>query len=278
MIDLHLHSTASDGTDSPAQIVAMAAALGLRAIALTDHDTADGLAEALAAGKQHDLPVIPGIEFTSSFDGTEVHLLGYGFDPASPALTDALAFSVQFRARRNRQVVQMLQNAGFAITLEALEAKNPGAIIGRPHIANVLVELGAAESVKDAFDRYLGEGKPFWLPREYIPMEQAACSVADAGGVAVLAHPLQYEFSPEKLRQLVEYARSVGVRGMEVYYTGYTTAQREALMALADEYHLFPTGGSDYHGRNKPDISMGTGRGELLVPDSLLDELLASIQ
>lgn len=275
-IDLHVHTTASDGTMCPRDVVSLAAMQGLKAIALTDHDTMAGLQEAGEAGELLGVTIIPGIELSTDYQGQEVHLLGYFLDPQSPRLQAYMTWVQQARRARNQKIVEKLQKKGFAITLEQLEEENPGAILGRPHIARKLVELGAVETVKEAFRRYLTRGRSCYVAREYIPFAEGAKLIRDCGGAAVLAHPLQYGFDRTALERLVQDAAAAKVTGMEIYYTGYTQSDIKKLFDLAEKYTLLPTGGSDFHGENKPGVQIGTGDGNLTVPAYMLAMLAMS--
>lgn len=273
-IDLHIHTTASDGTLSPKTLVERAKAAGLTALAVTDHDTMAGIPEAQAAGAALGVEVLAGIEVSTDYRGEDTHVLGYGLDPHSPELGPVLDWVRQDRGRRNAQIAERMRRDGIPVSLEELEAQHPGATIGRPHFARVLVEQGKARSVSDAFDRYLNPGKCYYLPRTYLPMARAVDIIRRSGGVAVLAHPLQYGYSPAELRQLVACAAELGMAGMEIYYTGYTPEQHRQLAALAEEFGLFATGGSDFHGDNKPQIVLGA----LEVPQTCLRELKTKLR
>lgn len=275
-IDLHVHTTASDGTMCPRDVVSLAAMQGLKAIALTDHDTMAGLSEAGEAGELLGVTIIPGIELSTAYQGSEVHLLGYFLDPEAEKLREYMAWVQNARRARNEKIVEKLQKKGFDITMEQLETENPGAVLGRPHMARRLVEIGAVESVKEAFRRYLSRGRSCYVAREYIPFAEGAQLIRDCGGVAVLAHPLQYGFDRAKLEGLVKAAVASGVTGMEIYYTGYTQGDINKLFDLAEKYTLLPTGGSDFHGENKPGVQIGTGDGKLAVPAYMLYMLAAS--
>lgn len=275
-IDLHVHTTASDGTMSPRDVVSLAAMQGLKAIALTDHDTMAGLTEAGEAGELLGVTIVPGIEISSDYCGREVHILGYFLDPQAEKLQDYIVWVQQSRRSRNEKMVEKLRRKGFAITLEGVEADNPGATLGRPHIARYLVKLGAVGSVKEAFRRYLDTGRSCYVPREYISFAAGAKLIRDCGGVAVLAHPLQYGFDRTALDALVKAAAEEKITGMEIYYTGYTQGDINKLFDLAEKYALLPTGGSDFHGENKPGVQLGTGDGKLAVPAYMLMMLAAS--
>ncbi len=275
-IDLHVHTTASDGTMCPRDVVSLAAMLGLKAIAITDHDTRAGLQEAGEAGELLGVSIVPGIEISSDYKGKEVHILGYFLDPDKPQLQDYIQWVRDSRRQRNEKMIEKLQKKGYDITLSQLEETNPGATIGRPHMARRLMELGAVSSVKEAFRRYLDQGRSCFVPREFIPFQQGARLIRDCGGVAVLAHPLQYGFDRATLDAFVQDAAAAKFSGMEILYPGYTQGDMNKLYDLAEKYTLLPTGGSDFHGDNKPGIQLGTGDGKLSVPAYMLAMLAMS--
>lgn len=272
-IDLHLHTTASDGTCTPAEVVELAKAAGLTAIAITDHDTMNGVAEAVNAGGKLGLEVLPGIELSTDYRGRNTHVLGYGLSPDAPALAAVMSWMQGERRRRNERIAANMRRDGIPVTLKELEAQHSGATIGRPHFAQVLVEWGLAADVADAFHHQLGKGGKYYEKRNCLPMAEAVRAIRESGGAAVLAHPLQYHYSEEELRALAACAAEVGMQGMEVYYTGYGEIERTQLTALAEKFGLIRTGGSDFHGTNKPDIAVGVGHGRLSVPAELLDGL-----
>ena len=275
-IDLHVHTTASDGTMSPKEVVSLATMLGLKAIALTDHDTMAGIQEAGEAAELMGISVVPGIEISSEYQGKEVHVLGYFLDPEAQKLKDYIRWVGQSRKTRNEKILEKLQKKGYDITLEQLEEKFPGATLGRPHIAQRLVELGAVSSVKEAFRRYLDTGRSCYVPRRYISFADGVKLIRDCGGVAVLAHPLQYGYGKAELEALVKTAAAAKVTGMEILYTGYTQGDIQKLYDLAEKYTLLPTGGSDFHGENKPGVQLGSGDGKLAVPAYMLAMLAMS--
>ena len=277
-IDLHAHTTASDGSLTPTELVQHAAALGLSAVAVTDHDTHAGIAEAMAAGADCGIEVVPGIELSVHYDSPSkgiqgIHILGYFIRPDAPALDRLLEWVVAERTRRNEWIASDLRAAGWPVYVEDLRARNPGAIIGRQHFAEKLVELGAARDRRDAFDRLIGEGQPFFHDRTYIPMDMAFATVRDAGGVAVFAHPFQYKLPEEELLVLTRMLTEAGIVGIECLYSGYSAEQTEYLQALASREGLCVTGGSDFHGAGKPHIALGSGTGDLMVPYALLETL-----
>lgn len=274
-IDLHLHTTASDGSCTPTEVVHLAKKAGMIAIAITDHDTMGGVAEAIAAGKAAEIEVLPGIELSTDYCGRDTHVLGYGdaLRVQETPLGDAICWMQQERYHRNEKIAEYMRRDGISVTMEEMMEQYPEAIIGRPHFAQVLISKGLANNIKDAFSCYLKEGKRYYVPRNYLPMEQAVDAIRTSGGVAVLAHPLQYRYDAEQLQELVKYASRVGIQGLEVYYTGYSEKQRAELIKLAKKFGLVITGGSDFHGRNKPGISVGRGDGTLAVPAMLLKGL-----
>lgn len=274
-VDLHIHTTCSDGTLTPEEIVSLALKQEMSAIAITDHDTVAGISAAQAAGDAAGLQVLSGIEISTEYHGREVHLLGYFINPNSQHLKPVLEWTVKDRDLRNEKIVAMLRKDGYRISLEQLKAEHPNTVIGRPHIAEALLKAGQVGSIQDAFDRLLADGKPYFLPRTYIPFAQAAEVIYQAGGVPVLAHPLQYQFPAEELNQFIHTAANCGAVGLEVYYSGYGPEKQNQLKQLGDQYNLIYTGGSDYHGTRKPHIQLGTGMGHLRVPETAVVELEA---
>lgn len=270
-IDLHVHSTASDGTMSPEKLVELAYRQGLAAIAVSDHDTAEGFAAAYEAGQRLGVEVVPAIEISTKY-GRAVHILGYYIDTESPALKALLDWIVEDRDSRNKKMAQLMAADGLPISYEAMHERF-GTVIGRPHFAQLLVELGLAHSVRDAFDRFVEKGQKYYQPRNILPIDRAIGIILEAGGIATLAHPFQYRLDEAGLRELIEHCMNLGVLAMECRYSGYSKEQSDYLEALAEEYGLLKTGGSDFHGSNKPHISLGSGTGELEVPYKYLEEL-----
>lgn len=274
-IDLHAHSTASDGTDAPGAIIEKGAAMGLRAMSVTDHDTVSGVAEAMAAGERLGAEVIPGIEVSSDYRDNNIHILGYFVDIRSPALRPVLEWVKTEREERNKKIVAMFAADGFDMTLEELREEYPISVLGRPHMAEHLMRKGYVNSIKEAFDKYLGEGARYYMPKRRISIARAVEVILAAGGVPVLAHPLQYRYPPDEVIEMIEYTKSLGIRAMECYYSEHSMAQQEWLLAQAERYGLGVSGGSDYHGSRKTHISLGTGMGNLAVPYSVLEQLKA---
>lgn len=274
-IDLHIHTTASDGTDTPTEAVEKAARLGLSAIAITDHDSVSGVKEALAAGERFGVEVVPGIEVSSDYRSTNVHILGYFIDLDNGGMQPVLDWVINERLVRNTRMVDMLRADGFDISMEELAAAYPASVLGRPHIAEMLAKKGYCESVKDGFSKYLNRGRKYYLPKQRISMEKAVQTIREAGGVAVLAHPLEYFFPDNEVVEMMEYGKSLGIRAAEAYYSEHSLPETEKVLAMAKQVGLGVTGGSDYHGPRKAHIEMGKGTGLLNIPYSILEDLKA---
>ena len=270
-IDLHVHTTASDGSFSPSEVVHLASALGLSAIAITDHDTVAGYPEAAEAASASGIEVIPGIEISTRYRSA-VHILGYYVNQNNHTLQQSLNEIVEDRDRRNEKICALMREDGLAVRYDNLK-KRFGTIIGRPHFARVLTELGLASDVQDAFRKYLEVGKPYFQRRNFLSIERSVELIVEAGGIPVLAHPFQYRLSDADLRNLIEHCIEYGLAGIECLYSGYSAEQSRYLSSLAAEYHLLITGGSDFHGSSKPHIQLGSGTGDLYVPYSLLERL-----
>ena len=276
-IDLHVHTTASDGTLTPRRTVELARKLGLAALAVTDHDTVAGLDEAMAAGRELGVETVPGVEVSAGYRDQGVHILGYFIDPAAPELTEALEWFRRERERRNEAIVDAMAADGFPLSMDRLSAAFPHAVLGRPHIASLLVQAGCAPSVGDALAKWLNRGGTYYRPRRRMPLEQAVAAIRAAGGVAVIAHPYQYGWRGDDLAAFVGDCAAAGCRGMECVYSGYGPEQNAELRALAGRFGLAESGGSDFHGERKPHIHLGWGMtGEVAVPYPVLEGLRAA--
>ena len=272
-VDLHVHSNASDGTLSPTQVVELAAAAGLDAMALTDHDTVDGVPEAMAAAEKSGIRIIPGIELSSIYEGKEIHILGLFVNPAAPALTDMLKSFRRIRDERNLTVISRLADDNMTFTQEMLTAGNPDTVITRAHIARAMVAAGYASSMDQAFKRFLKYGGKYCPCKASPPPEVILDTLLENRAFVSLAHPFQYNLGDKGIRRLAEHLRGLGMQGLEVYHSSHNQYESAKLKDLARELGLLPTGGSDFHGSNKPDISIGTGRGRLRVTSLLLDDI-----
>ncbi len=272
-VDLHVHSNASDGTDTPSEIVSLAVSKGLDAIALTDHDTIDGLNEAMKAAKGLPIEIIPGIELSCVHEGVEIHILGLYVNPEDPDFMIEAEKMREVRQKRNNEMIHRFCKAGIEITEKDLKNGNPDAVITRAHFARVLLEKGYVSSMDQAFKKYLTYGGPYCIKKEAITPEHAIKILKDCGASPVLAHPYLYGLGDKKTEELVSYLKDLGMEGLEVYHSSNNQYESGKLKKLAVKYDLFPTGGSDYHGSNKPDLALGTGRGGLRVSTVLLNDI-----
>lgn len=281
MIDLHVHSNHSDGTLSPKELTELAITTGLSAFALTDHDTVSGIAEAkntaasfAAAGQS--VTVIPGIEISAAYKEKDIHILGLWIDERNPELLKGLENAVAERGRRNEAMAERFRALGIPLTLAELRLENPDTVITRAHFAKYLLEQNYVKTREEAFSRYLGYDAPCFVPRTYMQPEQAISLILAAGGIPVLAHPLLYKLKPEELHALLTRLTTAGLKGLEVFYSSNTSFDESIAYGLANRFGLLMTGGSDFHGSNKPNLFLGTGRNHNLnIPDSLLEPLLS---
>lgn len=331
MVDLHVHSTCSDGTFTPEELVDYAIQKGLTAFALTDHDTVNGLDRAIRYAEElrqarvtspvisshndtddrlpvsfsrndaaarlpvsfsrndavarlpvssvadADVPrvpeIIPGIELSTEYQGKDIHMVGLFIDYRQPEFAHYLEDFIRSRENRNEKMCALLREHDIDITYEALLAEFPGAVITRAHFARYLLSHGYIQSMKEAFDRYVGDHCPCFVPREKVTPAQAVELILGAGGVPVLAHPILYHMSDDRLDTLVAELKKIGLVGIEAIYSTYNTAEERQIRGLAAKYDLKISGGSDFHGANKPKIDLGTGWGKLYVPDEVLENL-----
>lgn len=284
VIDLHTHSNVSDGSEPPARIPELAAAAGCRTVALTDHDTLDGLAEAAAAAAAAGVELIRGCEVSclkpTASSGARAsgsaHVLCYFVEDGDGPLQDELRALRLDRRRRNDALVARLAELGAPVDWEELvaEAGNEGGV-GRPHFARILVRHGHATDVQDAFDRWLADDRPAYVPKARLETADAARLARGSRAVAVLAHPLSLGLEPADLESVVRDLAEQGLAGVEAYYGAYTPEERAGLVDLATRTGMVATGGSDFHGTFKPTLSVGTGKGDLSVPDDVLEQLAA---
>lgn len=273
-IDLHIHTTASDGDVTPSGCVDEAKRLGLAAIAITDHDTMAGNAEALARGREVGVEVVPGVEISIDYPPLTAHLLGYYPEPGSPELEAILSGLREHRGERNPLILKRLAELGCPISQEELVAEAGGGVVGRPHIAAVMIRKGYVRDLQEAFDRYLAKGAPAYVDRAKPAPEPALRALLAARAVPVLAHPQAMGArSDEEVEALVRRLVDAGLRGIEAYYPAHSTGQVSACLALAGRFGLLVTGGTDFHGSKKPDIRMGRGPGGIRMPYRLLAEL-----
>ena len=272
-VDLHVHSTKSDGSYTPTELVNYAIEKGLSAFALTDHDTTDGIDEALAAAQGKNIEVIPGIEFSTEYEGRDIHIVGLYIDYNSDFFKRRLVHFVQGRTTRNLEMCKRLREHGVSITYEALTAEFPGCVITRAHYARYLMNHGYTKNIKEAFDRYIGDYAPCFVPRKKITPMRAIEIILKAGGFPILAHPMLYHMGKERLEKLVASLKEIGLMGIEAIYSTHTPADEREIRALAQKYNLCISGGSDFHGTAKPGLDLGTGYGKLFIPYEILENI-----
>jgi predicted metal-dependent phosphoesterase TrpH len=275
-VDLHVHTTASDGTMSPAEIVRYAKEKGLLAIAITDHDTIEGLQEAIQEGDKQGLEVIPGVELSVDFPKGTMHLLGYYIDPLCPELIEKLTVLQQARRERNLKIIESLRALGIPMELSEVKAAPGHGQIGRPHFAYTLVNKGYARNIQDAFDRYLRKGGPAYVEKFRFTPQEALAFIAMAGGITVLAHPFTLNLpQPQDIESLLVELKGKGLDGVEVYYPEHSEGQTKVYRYLAQRYGLLATGGSDFHGLTKEDVDLGEGYGDGEVTYALVEAMKA---
>lgn len=273
-IDLHSHSTASDGSMTPTELIRHAMTKDISAIAVTDHDCIDGLEVAIAEGKRHGIEVIPGLEISADFDHGTMHILGFFVDWQSESFGKQLDRLKEARRQRNPQIVEKLNEVGLNLTYEEVVAASGGGQVGRPHFAKVLVQKGYVASFEEAFQRYLKKGAPGYVEKFRFSPQKSIEIIHQAGGVAVLAHPFTLGFSPAALEEgAMKDLVQAGLDGIEVYYSKNSPKDTQFYLNLSKSLELLPSGGSDFHGTHKPDIDLGVGRGDLCVPSVLLDSI-----
>jgi len=278
-IDLHIHSTASDGSLTPAEIIDHAQRLNLAAIAITDHDSLYGSKEALQSNIPPSLKFLTGVEISAAhppfFPGSgSFHILGYGIRLDNPALNKALDRLREARKNRNPKIITRLNELGFKISLDDVHQTVEQGQLARPHIAKAMVKKGFVESIDEAFDLFLGAGKPAYIDKDRIGCEEALKMIREAGGVPVLAHPGLLNIDDEcQLDELIQNLIKIGMRGIEVYYPEHSPEQIRRYTELAEKYGLLMSGGTDFHGSITPGIKMGTGKGTLFIPFKLYEKL-----
>lgn len=272
--DLHAHSTASDGSDPPERVVELALEAGLTYLALTDHDTQEGVPAAVEAASGTGLELIPGVELSLDFDHGAMHLNVLWLPPGRGPLQDRLDELQTGRGTRNQQIVERLVELGMPITIEDVEEEAGGGSVGRPHIAAVMVEHGYVPDIRTAFDLWLGAGKPAYTDRHRLDPAEGIALARESGGVPVLAHPHTLGVTTaDEMASLLTRLKTAGLVGLEAIYSSYHRHVRDGYTDLARRFGLVPSGGSDYHGTYKPGLQLGSGYGDLVVPVSVVDEL-----
>ncbi len=273
IVDLHVHSTKSDGSYTPSELVDYAIQKGLTAFALTDHDTTDGIDEARKAAEGKPIEVIPGIEFSSEYGGRDIHIVGLYIDYQSDYFKRRLTNFVNGRIIRNREMCRRLTEHGIPVAYEDLTAEFPDSVITRAHYAKYLLSHGYTRSLKEAFERYIGDNCPCFVPRKKITPMRAVEIILKAGGIPILAHPVLYHMSNARLDNLVCELKDVGLVGLEAVYSTYSSSEERDMRRLAAKYDLCISGGSDFHGNTKPGLDLATGYGKLFIPEEILIHL-----
>lgn len=278
MIDLHLHSTASDGSYRPSELVDRAEELSLYAISITDHDTITGIKEFKERIDKTNIKGIPGVEIAGDWNGKEIHILGYWIDDEDEELLNLLQEIRDNRNKRNNKIVEKLNENGYEVVLEEILEEAQGESIGRPHIASLLMKKKYFSSVSEVFSNCLARGGSCYVPRVLPTPKRVIETIHEAGGIAIWAHPLHRAHSNNKVISAIDYFKRLGLDGIESYYTEFSKNQHKLLLEKAEENQLAISGGSDFHGANQPEIFMGSGRGDLKIPDTVYDNLRSFYQ
>lgn len=273
-IDLHVHSNASDGTFTPEELVDYAEKKGLYAFALTDHDTVDGIEQAVEAAENKMVKVIPGIEISAEFGECDLHILGLNVNYKSSGFLKIVEECRKSRDNRNLKMIEKVREQGIPLTREIMEERFGNVSVTRAHFARYMMDEGFTASKEEAFEKYLNPGKPCYVPREKISPEMAVTLILEAKGHPVLAHPLLYHLSYDKLAGTVSWLKGFGLQGVEALYSLNTPSDDIRLAEMAEDQGLFITGGSDFHGSNKPAIDLGVGMGNLRIKKELLRNIL----
>jgi len=272
-IDLHAHTTASDGTLTPAELMRLASEIGLTAVAVTDHDTLGGLSEASDAAGSAGVELVPGVEISVDYKPGKMDMLGLLIEADAPAISQRLTDLQANRASRNDRMLAKLTGLGIDLTLEDVRAESSGHSLGRPHMARALVRKRVVDSVQEAFDLYLGAGGAAYIPKDKIGPAEAIRLIHDAGGLAFIAHPSTMKLEDDALGPELRRLRELGLDGVECYYSQYDAARIQSLLRLARSAGLLPSGGSDFHGGTKLHVSLGKVDGDLPAPTALLDAM-----
>jgi predicted metal-dependent phosphoesterase TrpH len=273
MIDLHTHSTASDGTFSPTALIQAAAAHGITALALTDHDTLAGLPEAAQAAASTNIRFIPGIEIEIAWEPGEFHLLGLGLSTPSPALVEAITQLAQRREARNLAIIERMKAAGIDVSYDEILALSGGHSVGRPHFASFLVKHKIVKNHELAFDKYLGKGKLFYASREGLELHRAVALIHESAGIAVIAHPMSLYVAWGTLPSLIKDFKARGMDGIEAWHPAATISSCKRLETLGKDLGLFITAGSDFHGAVRAERKLGYTSGARKIKESILDEI-----
>ena len=273
LADFHVHSTFSDGTCTPTQDVALAASKGLRAMALTDHDTLEGIDEALTAGKTYGIEVIPGIEFSCAYEGIDIHVVGLDVPHDDDFFSSFVRRSKKARYDRNLQMIDMMAADGIDISADQMIEEFGDQMWTRSHFARHLIKKGVVSEVSEAFHGYIGNNDKYFVPRVSANPVNVVELIRESGAIPVLAHPFQYKMETDALLSMIRLLKEHGLLAVEAYYSTHTPQQTDEVLRFTSELDLCVSGGSDFHGKNKPLIDLGTGMGNLKVPYRLIEEM-----
>lgn len=277
-IDLHVHTSASDGTMTPREVIKLASEKGLSAISVTDHDTTDGIDEAVSAGIEFNIEVVPGIELSCALDKKEIHILGYYIDYRNKEFSDRLNELKKVRDNRNDMIAEKFNAMGIPVSMKEMHEMYPDAIITRAHFASYIYEKGYAGSIKEVFDRYLNDNGPCFVAREKLNPAETINMIHKTGGLAFLAHPVRYRLGKSELEKTVKLLAEYGLDGLEAVYSTYTLSDETQIRMLAKENRLIISGGSDFHGSNKPFIELGKVKGHPAIPYDILSNIKANLR
>lgn len=273
MIDLHTHTTFSDGTYTPEEIIKLCYKRNLKAIAITDHDTTEGIKYARDIAKELNIELIEGIEFSADYKGIEIHVLGYFLDIENKELLNLLEDLKISRDDRNKELIKKLNDIGLDISFDYVKSLSNGGLITKAHFAKAIVKKGYAKTNNEAFSLYLGRGKPAYVPRVLISYKEAIDYILNAGGIPVLAHPMIYKLSDKDIEIAIKDLKEAGLKGIECYYPSNTLSQTNLLVSLSKKYDLKVTGGSDFHGENRPNVILGNIFLEKTINYEILEDL-----
>jgi len=272
-IDLHSHSNKSDGSLTPSELINEAKRKQLCAIALTDHDTVDGLDEAIATGNELGIQVIPGVELSCEYNGKDIHIVGLFIDYKDEDFRSSLKRFADSRIERNIKMCKRLTDAGMPVDYQEMIQMYGESVLTRAHYARYMLEKGYTSYLKEAFERYIGDTCPYYVPREKVTPKQGIELILKAHGIPVLAHPLLYKMGREALENLILELKGYGLVGLEAVYSTYSPSDEQHMRSLAAKYNLLVSGGSDFHGAAKPGLELGNGYGRLFVEYDILKEL-----
>ena len=273
IVDLHTHTTESDGSFTPEDLILEAKHVGLSAIAITDHDSISGIKKAAPVALEQEIELIPGVELSTDYNGKEVHVVGLFVDIENEYFLSKIKEFKENRDNRNAIMVENLQKEGFAITMEELLAENPDCVITRANIARFLYEHGMIPSIQTAFEKYIGDNCKCYVNRFKITPMDGVRLIKEAGGTAILAHPLLYHMSDVTLQKMVNEMKDAGLDGIEAIYCTYSPSEERQMKRFAMDNQLLISGGSDFHGTTKPNLNLGTGYGKLYIPYEVLEEM-----